>query len=33
MLKKAYPGDEEIEGTKEFIELLNIKNGEELTQL
>ena len=32
-LKNNYPVDEEIERTKEIIEIFNIKNGEELTKL
>ena len=32
-LKNDCPSDEEIERTKEIIELFNLKNGEELTQL
>ena len=32
-LKKDYPGDEEIERTKEIIKRFNNKNGEELTQV
>ena len=32
-LKNDYPGDKEIERTKEIIKLFNIKNGEELTRL
>ena len=32
-LKNDYPDDEEIERTKEIIELFNIKDGEELTRL
>ena len=32
-LKSDYPDDDEIERTKEFIKLFNIKNGEELTRL
>ena len=32
-LKKDYPDDEEIERTKEIIKRVNIKNGEELTQI
>ena len=32
-LKNDYPDDEEIERTKEFIKLFNIKDGEELTKL
>ena len=32
-LKNDYPGDEEIERTKEIIKLFNIKDGEELTKL
>ena len=30
-LKNDYPDDEEIERTKVFIKLFNIKDGEELT--
>ena len=32
-LKNKYPDDEEIQRTKEIIEIFNIKNGEELTEL
>ena len=32
-LKNDYPDDKEIERTKELINLLNIKNGEELTEI
>ena len=32
-LKNDYPDDEEIERTKEIIEIFNIKDGEELTKL
>ena len=32
-LKNGYPDDEGIERTKEIIELFNIKNGEELTEI
>ena len=32
-LKNGYPGDKEIERTKEIIKLFNIKNGEELTEI
>ena len=32
-LTNKCPDDEEIEGTKEIIKLLNIKNGEDLTQI
>ena len=32
-LKKDYPNDEEVEQTKEVIKKINIKTGEELTQL
>ena len=32
-LKNGYPDDKEIERTKEFLKLFNIKNGEELTQI
>ena len=32
-LKNDYPDDDEIEGTKEIINLFDIKNGEELTKL
>ena len=32
-LKNSYPDDEEIERTKEIIKMLNIRNGEELTEL
>ena len=32
-LKNKYPDDEEIQRTKEIIEILNIKNGKELTEL
>ena len=32
-LKNKCPDDEEIERTKQFIKLFNIKNGEELTQI
>ena len=32
-LKNDYSSDKEIERTKEIIELFDIKNGEELTQL
>ena len=32
-LKNDYPGDDEIERTKEIIKLFNIKDGEDLTKL
>ena len=32
-LKNDYPDDEEIERTKEIIEVFNIKDGEQLTKL
>ena len=32
-LKNKCPDDEEIERTKEIIEKINIKNGEELTEI
>ena len=32
-LKDKCPDDEEIERTKEFIKIFNIKNGEELTEI
>ena len=32
-LKNGYPNDEEIERTKEIINLVNIENGEELTEM
>ena len=32
-LKNGYADDEEIERTKEIIELFDIKNGEELTEI
>ena len=32
-LKNDYPGDEEIERTKQIIKLFNIKDGEQLTKL
>ena len=32
-LKNHYPSDEEIERTKEKINLFSVKNGEELTQI
>ena len=32
-LKNKYPDDEEIQRTKEIIEIFNIKNGKELTEL
>ena len=32
-LKNGYPDDEEIKRTMEIIKLLNIKNGEELSQI
>ena len=32
-LKNGYPSDEEIERTKEIIKIIDIKNGEELTEM
>ena len=32
-LKNKFPGDKEIERTKEIIERIDIKNGEELTKI
>ena len=32
-LKNEYPSDKEIEKTKEIINMFNIKNGEELTEI
>ena len=32
-IKNDYPNDKEIEKTKEILNLFNIKNGEELTEI
>ena len=32
-MKNGYPDDEEVERTMDIIEILNIKNGEELTEI